>query len=247
MEDKNIENNIENNVVDEALIKENTSKNNNNQKQIAGAIIIAGLIVAGAILLKGNSNTVVLPQENINKNITILKDDHIFGNKDAKIVIVEYSDTECPFCKVFHNTMHKVVENSDDKVAWIYRHYPIASLHQKAFNESLATECAWEQGGNETFWKYIDEVFKRTESNDRLDSAELPKIASDLGLDLNVFNSCLNTEKYGDKIRSDMASGEKALVNGTPSSFILVKGKVVDTIPGALPYEAIMQKLENIK
>jgi len=100
-------------------------------------------------------------------------DDHILGNKDAKIVIVEYSDLECPFCKVFHNTMHKVVEKSNGDVAWVYRHYPIPQLHKKAFHEAEATECAWEQKGNEGFWKYMDKLFEITTSNDGLDESRL--------------------------------------------------------------------------
>ncbi|MEK9181475.1 MAG: thioredoxin domain-containing protein [Patescibacteria group bacterium] len=100
-------------------------------------------------------------------------DEHILGNINAKIIIVEYSDLECPFCKVFHNTMHQVVEKSNGEVAWVYRHYPIAQLHSKAFREAEATECAWEQGGNDTFWKYTDKIFEITPSNNRLEESEL--------------------------------------------------------------------------
>ncbi|OGI95322.1 hypothetical protein A2917_02025 [Candidatus Nomurabacteria bacterium RIFCSPLOWO2_01_FULL_42_17] len=98
----------------------------------------------------------------------ITSDDHILGNANARIVIVEYSDLECPFCKVFHNTMHQVVEKSGGNVAWVYRHYPIPQLHSKAFHEAEATECAWEQKGNDGFWKYIDKLFEITPSNNGL-------------------------------------------------------------------------------
>ena len=100
-------------------------------------------------------------------------DEHILGNANAKIVIVEYSDLECPFCKVFHNTMHQVVEKSNGDVAWVYRQYPIPQLHPKAFHEAEATECAWEQGGNKAFWKYIDKLFEITTSNNGLDESRL--------------------------------------------------------------------------
>ena len=59
--------------------------------------------------------------------------DHIVGNINSKIIIVEYSDLECPFCKMFHNTLHQVIEKSNGEVAWVYRHYPIPQLHSKAF------------------------------------------------------------------------------------------------------------------
>ena len=105
-------------------------------------------------------------------------DDHIIGDKNAKVIIVEYSDTECPFCKVFHETLHQVVSEYDGKdVAWVFRHWPIPQLHPKAPKEAEALECATEQGGpssplgtsNEVFWKYTDKVFETTGSNNMLD------------------------------------------------------------------------------
>lgn len=89
----------------------------------------------------------------------VSRDDHILGDINAEIIIVEYSDLDCPFCKVFHNTMHQVVEKSEGKVAWVYRHYPIPQLHPNAPKKAEETECAWELGGNEAFWKYTDKVF----------------------------------------------------------------------------------------
>ncbi|MFZ2072492.1 MAG: DsbA family protein [Minisyncoccia bacterium] len=223
----------------------------NNGKQIAGAIIIAGLLIAGAILIKGKTSDKPSNQANNGVNLKdiklkpISKDEHLLGNSNAKVVIVEYSDSECPFCKVFDNTMHQVIEQKGDKVAWAYRHYPIAGLHPKAFHESEAMECAWEQGGNDTFWKYADEVYARTTSNNRLDIAELPKIAKDIGLDLTSFNTCLDSGKEKLKVQADIDDGTRAGVNGTPKSFILKNGKVVDTIDGAEPIESVLQKIEK--
>ncbi len=232
---------------------------NNNNQQIAAAIIIAGLVIAGAILIKGNGlstggtpttaarklnpstakvigldtkafNTCLAsgkfadkiqadiddgagagvngtpssfilkdgkvvasiggaqPFEQVMQQIgdakastakildikmkPISADDHILGNIGAKIVILEYSDLECPYCKVFHKTMHQVIESNPD-IAWVYRHYPIPQLHPKAFHEAEASECAWEQGGNDAYWKYMDKIFEITPSNNGLDVKEL--------------------------------------------------------------------------
>ncbi len=121
--------------------------------------------------IKGTRENTKTPIANGMRPVT--SDDHIVGNINAKIIIVEYSDLECPFCKVFHNTMHQVVEQSNGDVAWVYRHYPIAQLHPKAFREAEATECAWAQKGNEGFWKYIDKLFETTPSNNGLLESEL--------------------------------------------------------------------------
>ena len=211
-----------------------------------------GILIAGAILLKGSkAPTANVPTVDNVKNTTmqgrlVSSSDHILGNMNAKIVIVEYSDLECPFCKVFHETMHKVIKENRE-VAWVYRHYPIPQLHSKAFREAEATECAFEQNGNDAFWKYTDRVFESTPSNNSLPESELPRIAEYVGLNVASFNDCLNSGKFKDKVQADIDDGVKAGVNGTPSSFILVNGKVVDNIPGAQPFEAVMQKLSQIK
>lgn len=233
-------------------MEENTNKNpGNGQKQIAGAIIIVGVLIAGAIFFRGESpanNNLAQERENLpaGEIRPIGPDEHIFGNQKAEIVIVEYSDTECPFCKRFHDTMHQVIDSTDGNVAWVYRHFPIAQLHPEAFKQSLATECAWEQGGNETFWTYIDELYRRTPSNNGLQASELSKIATDIGLNLAQFDECLTSEKYADKVRADMEDGNKMGISGTPSSIILKKGEIVDVIPGAQPYEAVMEKINNL-
>ena len=218
--------------------------------------MIAGLLIAGAILLKGNSQqntaaTIANPATGAdlfaNAQIRpVTTNDHIIGSLNAKVVIVEYSDTECPFCKVFQNTLQQVVQKYGNSVAWVYRHYPIAELHSKAPNEADATECAWEQGGNDMFWKYTNEVFATTNSNNSLDPAELPKIAGDLGLNVAQFNTCLSSGKYTSKVQADVDEGQKLGIDGTPTSLILVNGKVVDSILGAEPIDQVESKIDAL-
>lgn len=201
--------------------------------QIAGAIVIAGVFIAGAILLRGSTPPLPAPAvpEN-NRDVAnvqmraVSPDEHILGSVNAEIIIVEYSDTECPFCKLFHSTLQSVIAKEGSRVAWVYRHYPIPGLHKKAMHEAEATECAWEQGGNDAFWKYTNQVFGRTLSNDRLDVAELPKIAGDIGLDVNAFNTCLASGKYLEKIELDIADGNGAGVRGTPMSVVIGKKEI---------------------
>jgi protein-disulfide isomerase len=178
----------------------------------------------------------------------ISKDDHIRGSLSAPIVIVEFSDPECPFCKSFHQTMQQVMSayGSNGKVAWIYRHFPIAGLHRKAVAESQAIECASVLGGNDKFWQYLDEVFKRTNSNDSLDPAELPKIAGDIGLNVDEFNACVASGKTATRITEDMKDGSSAGVNGTPHS-ILINTKTGKKTPinGAVPFSVVQAMIEE--
>lgn len=217
-----------------------------------GSLIIVALVLALGVFLSLNTNP---PPKESAKLIELEKmggvveirpidaEDHILGNPNAEIFIVEYSDTECPFCKMFHVTMHEVIAESDGNVAWVYRHFPIEQLHKKAFREALATECATEQGGNEVFWRYVDEIYTRTNSNDSLPDGELFSIASDLGLDVATFTACLETEKYANRVNMDITDAQIAQASGTPSSFIVRGGTVVDTIEGASPKNVIIQKI----
>lgn len=170
--------------------------------------------------------------------------EHVCGNPNAKVVIVEYSDFECPFCKVFHNTLEKIVAESDGKIAWVFRHYPIDQLHKKARNEALATECAYEQAGDIGFWTFANKIFEVTSSNDSLSPSLLPLIATDIGLDKEAFNSCLSSGKYLKKISDQEALGEDKGPIGTPNSRIFVGGVEVDELKGALDYETVKAKTD---
>lgn len=212
------------------------------------AIILAGAMIAGAIYLGGSRGGSVNNQDDEVVEINIKpvnNEDHLLGNPNAEVVIVEYSDLECPFCKIFHNTMHQIVEEYEGRVAWVYRHYPIVELHSKAPKEAEASECAFEQGGNSIFWKYIDEVFRVTQSNDSLNLAELPRIAGTLGLDVPQFNECLSSGKYTDKIKQAVADARESGARGTPYS-VIISGKTQIPINGAEPIESVRAKIDSV-
>jgi len=138
------------------------------------SILIAGGLIAGTILFVNTKTpaTNTLPTNTVKKEVrTVQNNDHILGSPKAKLVIIEYSDTECPYCKVFHETLQKVIAEygNSSKVAWVYRHFPIPQLHPKAAKEAEALECAAAQGGNDMFWKYTDAIYAKTTSNNSLD------------------------------------------------------------------------------
>lgn len=85
----------------------------------------------------------------------VTENEHIFGNKNADVLVIEYSDLECSFCARFHQTMHQVIADYNGKVAWVYRHLPL-QMHENAEEKAVASECVAEIGGNEAFWKYVD-------------------------------------------------------------------------------------------
>ena len=227
-----------------------TSENRNNALLIPLSIVLAGAMIAGAVYLGGNKGGALALDsiQDLKKEVkveAVNSSDHILGSKTAEIVVIEYSDFECPFCKVFHNTMHQIVDEYDGKVAWVYRHFPIEQLHSKAKKESEASECAFDQGGNTLFWKYIDRLFATTNSNDSLDLAKLPQIASDLGLNVDLFNECLENGKYTKKIEDDIVKAMDAGASGTPYSVIINKDGKQTLIKGAEPIENVRLKIDS--
>ena len=212
-----------------------------NKHLIPIAIVVAGGLVAAAIYFGGSVQQPITTNQQVDSaeiDISPVTDkDHIVGSRNAPIVIVEYSDTECPFCKNFHNTMKEVVSVYGGQVAWVYRHFPIAQLHAKAAKEAEATECANELGGNQGFWNFTNKLFETTNSNDSLDPSELPKIALAVGLDVNAFNTCLSSGRYKEFITKSIEEAIKSGARGTPYSVIIAKDGRKDTINGALPLE----------
>ncbi|MBX4210803.1 DsbA family protein, partial [Candidatus Parcubacteria bacterium] len=157
-----------------------------NNLTVPVAIIIAGALVAGAVFLKGGSQQTPTNANTAAAAVSIPKDltiapisptDHIRGNPNADIILVEYSDLECPYCKVFQVTMNQIMTDlgKDGSVAWVYRHFPLykpdeygRSLHAKAGKEAEASECVAELGGEDNFWKFIDKIYEITPSNNPL-------------------------------------------------------------------------------
>ena len=175
----------------------------------------------------------------------VTEDDWYKGAEDAPITIVEYSDTECPFCKRFHDTMNQVIENYGESVKWVYRHAPLDSLHRKARREAMALECAGDIGGNEAFWAYTDELFRITPANDGLVDSQLFTIAQDVGLNETKFTDCLESEKFATDVQADLEDAQKAGLRGTPYSVMMVGDQKIP-ISGAQPYTQIEQIIQSV-
>lgn len=240
------------------LNKNNMNETNRQQLTIPLAIVIAGALIAGAVFVSTRGdNVVATPQpqaaeteaatglENMNP---ITGEDHIRGNPNAPVKIVEYSDMECPFCKRFHPTMRQVMDEygKDGKVAWVYRHFPLDSIHPvKARAEAVAAECANELGGNDAFWKYVDRFFQLTPSNNQTDiDIVLPQIAQEIGLNRTQFMLCLESGKYDQHIQDDLDNATVTGGNGTPWSIVVTASGKKFPLSGAQPYETVKQLIE---
>ncbi len=211
------------------------------------AIIVSGIIIAGAVFLTRNPIASELTGANVGQAVppvdvpAISSDDHILGNPDAPLVFIEYSDTECPFCKDFHATMLEIMDEfgPTGEVAWVYRHFPLDELHPRASREAAATECARELGGASAFWEFTNKLFEM-KPVETAGFAHLTDLAGEVGVGGVAFETCLSSGKYDAQIEESRAEAERAGGQGTPFTVIRT---AEDDFPlgGAYPYETVRE------
>ncbi len=225
------------------------------------AIVICILIIAGAFYYQSQRPASDQPTSSVSEELgqilTIAKDinlakfrpidstDKIRGSVEAPIKLVVYTDLECPACKYFHQQLEIVEAEyvTTGSVAIVYRNFPLDSLHPKSRAEHLATECVNEIGGLDKYWQFVDKIFEITPSNNGLDLAKLNEVAQTLGIDTEVFESCLATKKYASEIQ---ASVDEAIALGVPGTpfFVLVTPDQNIPVFGGVPAENLSAALD---
>lgn len=228
-----------------------------NSLAIPAAIVIAAALIAGAIFLSGRQSQEPQPVGGLNTDTgptaqepsirPVDETDHIRGNPNAQILLVEYSDFDCPFCQQYHATMKRIIDEYgiDGRVAWVYRQFPLQQLHPNAPHLAEASECVADLGGNDSFWKFADLVFGEKPTNDFTDISRLPEFAETSGVDGAAFSNCLESGKFKDKVNESIQEAVAAGGQGTPHTIVMV-GDQSGVINGAQPYEVVKQIIEQL-
>jgi len=168
----------------------------------------------------------------------INSEDPSLGFKDAEIQVITFIDFQCPYSKVFYSSLRSVMKNYQDKVLFGFKQLPLTEIHSQAENAALASMCAGEQ---EKFWEYADVLFaKQGEWGGKTDSSIFKAYAQNLGLKSDDFSSCLDNNKYRDKIASDFNEAQDFGITGTPTVFI---GEKVET--GVLSADELKASIED--
>ena len=228
------------------------------------AIIVGFALIAGAVYFSGSrsgvsSATAPSPDaraaaadrqnaaDRTGEIRPITEDDYIRGNPNAPIMIVEYSDYDCPFCKTFHTTMKQIMDEYGvtGEVGWVYRQYPIQQLHPNAPRISEAALCVGELGGNEAFWKFSDLVFENRGERAPTNVTRLPEYAVSAGVSEAEYQDCLESGRQRERVEMSIEDGFTAGIDGTPNSFILI-GNQQASIEGAQPYSVVKQIIEDL-
>lgn len=222
------------------------------------AIVIAGLLISGTVYFSQGGISGTQLAANIGdgagagpaalKNLLpVTENDHILGDFNAPIKLIEFSDLECPFCKRFHATVTQIMEEygSSGQVAWVYRHFPLTSLHPKAVSSAIASECANELGGNIGFWKFVNRYFEVTPSNNQINLSLLPSIAEDAGLNKVEFEACLENNDYESLVQAQYQDAVNSGGTGTPFSVVINSKGEIFPILGAQPIESVRATIEQ--
>ena len=214
------------------------------------AILLSGGLVAGAILFTNYypSGQMVAPVDAAGDPVAVSirppsANDHIAGSPSAKVVLVEYSDFQCPYCSLIHPTLKRIVQESQGDIAWVYRHLPLESIHPEATPAATASECIAEQLGNDGFWAFADNIFANQKS---MSAAYYTQVAGKLGANQAAFASCVSSGRYDQKIKVDSNEATNNGGNGTPFT-VVVSGSQQVPFSGALPYAQIMAVIKSVQ
>lgn len=209
--------------------------NMTNQKIIPISIIIAGLLISGSLVISSEINPFNIFNTNDRnsgsfsvKNISATED-NILGNRNAPLAIIEYSDTECPFCKEFRTTMDNVMSEYGQRgeVMWVYRHLPLRTPN--SYKEAIALECAAEIGGNQEFWSYLKEIYRikpEQSSVSTLTNEQLSKMAELEEMNYQEFLTCLEEDTFAEKIEEQIEDAVRAGAEMTPFTVFRINEEI---------------------
>lgn len=217
------------------------------------SIIIAGVLIAGAIIFvnlhpaaPAVAGQGAAPAPTATANVPAPNaSDHIIGLPTAPIVLVEYSDFQCPFCQMIHPTLKRVVSESNGQIAWVMREYPLYQIHPNALPSANAAECVADQLGSEGFFKFADAIFA---DQTKMSDAYYTQIAQVLGANTTTYNSCVTSKKFAGRITQETTDAQNGGGNGTPYTVVInTKTGKQYPISGALPYDQIMAVINQAK
>lgn len=171
---------------------------------------------------------------------TVNGKEHVYGNPNAEVSLVEFGDYDCPFCQRFHGEPKEVVDHSDGHVNWIFKNFLI---HPSAQPLHIAAECIAKYGDNRKFFIANDMIYKAGGSR----SISPEKLGQMIPIDQDKYENCVQNSETQDKVSADSAFGNKAGVSGTPTTFVINnKTNKVLRLKGAVPESQIIQAVQQV-
>lgn len=167
-----------------------------------------------------------------------IADEPVRNNPSASVVIVEFSDFECPFCARVQTTTGELRKKYGDRIKWVMKDFPL-NFHADAMGAHIAANCVLKQNAD-TYWKFFDIIFAPDRPAGILKESGLKKTAQSVGADMQQYEACLNDPKVRQEIEGDVQEGQSVGVTGTPAFFI--NGKFLS---GAQPIGEFISLIEE--
>ncbi len=188
------------------------------------------------------SANVALPSSAaVNRELLTGGNDPSLGPSDAEVVVVEFGDFQCPYCREVFPTIRRLMNAFSGRVRFVFRDYPVSDAHPLAQTAAEAGMCAWEQGANQ-FWAFHDRLYV---GQDSMTDASIRNAASLSGVNLERFSTCLNSGTYREEVLDDLADGIALGVRGTPTFFI--NGEKYEGVLDEATFRDILnQKLRSV-
>lgn len=167
--------------------------------------------------------------------------EHIKGNPDAKVTLVEYGDFQCPYCQQYEPTIKQVLDKYQNDIKFQFRNFPLINIHQNAFAAARAAEAA---GLQNKYWEMHDALYDQanwqTWTTANAPQAEFNTYAKELGLDVEQFKKDFSSSTVNDAVNADQAEGNRLKITGTPSFFI--NGKKVEISNSLASFEKVIDE-----
>lgn len=233
---------------------------------VSGIMISASILyvaVSGGIAINGGSagvNTLEQggEEEPQNAEVEVLDDDPFIGSEEAQVVMIEFSDYECPFCQRYHLNTYPEIKSAyvdTDRIGYVWKDFPLSFHDPLATDQAVAAQCVMRLEGSEKYFEYADKIFETTEGGGNgMDESQLNDLAEEIGVNKEDFDACADNDETLAKVEANIEVGAAAGISGTPGFVIgviedgVVKGEVVS---GALPFanfqDVIDRYLEEVE
>ena len=231
---------------------------------VSGIMISASILyvaVSGGLAINGNAGSEDdAPAEEVAQDaeVEILDDDPYIGGEDAQVVMIEFSDYECPFCQRYHLNTYPEIKSTyidEGRIGYVWKDFPLSFHDPLATDQAVAAQCVMRLEGSEKYFEYADKIFETTEGGGNgMDESQLNDLAEEIGVDKADFDACADNDETLAKVEANIEVGAAAGIAGTPGFVIgviedgVVKGEVVS---GALPFanfqDVINSYLEEVE
>jgi len=211
------------------------------KKIILGIVAVSVVLLVGAGMFftkQGSGQQQQTTVKQVDESILVKEDSFKIATESAQVTMVEFSDLQCPACKLAQPVLQRILEEFGGELNFVYRHFPLTTIHKNAVAAAKAAEAAGQQ---EKFFEMVEVIFENQDSwaEERNPEEKFVGYAGELGLDLDKFREAMESEAVADKVKRDQNDGFTAGVNSTPTFF--VNGKNV----GALTYPDLKAAVEN--